>query len=143
MAVQTPAERLAANLLPIARIAGEDVRWTMDERRAHYGCPAVGVAVIADGELAWAEGYGLVEDGKPATVDADTMFSGASISKPYTAVLALQMVERGVFDLDADVNRYLKSWRVPENEFTRQAPVTLRWLLSHKAGTTLHGFGCY
>ena len=54
------------------------------------------------------------------------MFSGASISKPVTAMLALQMVERGIFDLDTDVNRYLKSWQVPTNEFTRQQPVTLR-----------------
>ena len=139
----SPAERLANNVLPIVRIAGENVRYTMDERRAHYACPAVGVAVIDGGELAWAAGYGVVEDGKPATIDENTMFSGASISKAYTAMLALQLVERGIWDLDADVNRYLKSWQIPENEFTRQSPVTLRWLLSHKAGTTIHGFGRY
>jgi len=138
---QTPAERLAQNLLPITRIVGEDIRWTMAERQAHYGCPAVGVAVIERGELVWSAGYGLVEDGKAQKVDADTMFSGASISKPVAAVLALQLVEQGAFDLDTDVNRYLKSWQIPENEFTQQAPVTLRWLLSHKAGTTIHGFG--
>ncbi len=138
-----PAERLANSLLPIVRIAGEDLRYTMDERRAHYGCPAVGVAVIDGGELAWSAGYGVFEADKPRAIDADTMFSGASISKPYAAVLALQLVERGVFDLDTNVNRYLKSWQLPENEFTRVSPVTLRWLLSHKAGTTIHGFGCY
>jgi CubicO group peptidase (beta-lactamase class C family) len=99
------------------------------------------VAVIENGELAWSAGYGVIEDGKPGRVQADTMFSGASISKPVTAMLALQMVERGVFDLDTDVNRYLKSWQVPTNEFTRQKPVTLRLLLSHRAGTTIHGFG--
>ncbi len=138
---QSPAERVAHNLLPVARIAGENLRWTMDERLAHYQCPGVGVAVIENGELAWSAGYGVIEDGKPARVDANTMFSGASISKPVTAMLALQMVERGIFDLDTDVNRYLKSWQVPLNEFTRQKPVTLRLLLSHRAGTTIHGFG--
>ncbi len=140
---QTPAQRLASNVLPIVRIAGEDLRYSMDERRAHYACPAVGVAVIEGGELAWSAGYGVVEDGHPATIGPDTMFSGASISKAYTAMLALQLVERGIWNLDANVNRYLKSWQIPENEFTRREPVTLRWLLSHKAGTTIHGFGRY
>jgi CubicO group peptidase (beta-lactamase class C family) len=140
---QSPAERLASNVLPIVRIKGENLRYTMDARRAHYGCPAVGVAVIEGGELAWAAGYGVVQDGFPATIDENTMFSGASISKTYAAMLALQLVGRGVWDLDTDVNRYLKSWQIPQNEFTRQSPVTLRWLLSHKAGTTIHGFGRY
>lgn len=143
MSERTPAERLADHLLPIIRIEGEDLCWTMDERRAHYRCPGVGVAVIDEGELAWSAGYGEIEEGKPEVVRADTMFSGASISKPVAAALALQFVESGVFDLDTDVNRYLKSWQVPHNEFTRQAPVTLRWLLCHKAGTTIHGFGRY
>ncbi|MEI9994327.1 MAG: serine hydrolase domain-containing protein [Rhizomicrobium sp.] len=139
----SPAARLARNLMPITRVAGENIRWTMDERLAAYECPAVGVAVMEDGEVAWSEGYGHIEAGKPARVQADTMFSGASISKPVTAMLALQLVDRGVFDLDVDVNRYLKSWQVPQNEFTRQQPVTLRLLLSHRAGTTIHGFGAF
>ncbi|HEX2591682.1 MAG TPA: serine hydrolase domain-containing protein [Rhizomicrobium sp.] len=139
----TPAERLATNVLPIVRIKGENLRYTMDERRAHYACPAVGVAVIDGGELAWAAGYGDYEENGDRKIDENTMFSGASISKTYTAMLALQLVERGVWNLDANVNRYLKSWQVPENEFTKQEPVTLRWLLSHKAGTTIHGFGRY
>jgi CubicO group peptidase (beta-lactamase class C family) len=128
-------------LAPPMRIAGEDVAWTLDERLAHYDCPAVSVAVIENGELAWARAFGVLEKGEPAPADADTRFSGASISKPVTAALALKFVERGVFDLDVDVNHYLKSWRLPENEHTADTPVTLRWLLSHQAGTTVHGFG--
>jgi len=133
------ARRLAENLLPIVHVAGEDRRLRMEQRLIDYGCAGVSVAVIEGGEIAWAAGYGSIEhDGNP--VDDQTMFSGASISKPVTATIAMQLVERGVFDLDIDVNRYIQGWRVPENEFTAQAPVTLRWLLSHKAGTTVHGF---
>jgi CubicO group peptidase (beta-lactamase class C family) len=128
-------------LAPPMTIVGEDIRWTMDERLAHYDCPAVSVAVIENGELAWSEAFGLLEKGHPAKANADTLFSGASISKPVAAAMALQFVERGVFDLHTNVNRYLKSWRLPENEHTRDTPVTLRWLLSHMAGTTGHGFG--
>lgn len=53
------------------------------------------------------------------------------------------MVERGELTLDDDVNAKLKSWKVPENEFTQKEKVTLRRLLSHTAGLTVHGFPGY
>ena len=134
-------EAVSTLLAPPMRIVGEDIRWTIDERLAHYECPAVSVAVIENGELAWAEAFGVLEKGHRTRANADSLFSGASISKPVAAAMALEFVGRGVFDLDTDVNRYLESWRVPENEHTRESPVTLRWLLSHMAGTTGHGFG--
>ncbi len=131
---------LAENLLPVVRVAGEDVRYTMHERLAAYGCPGVSVAVIEDGKLSWAAGYGVIEE-DDALVDADTIFAGASISKPVTAIIALRLVERGLLKLDGDVNEHLVSWKLPENEFTRSVPVTLRMLLGHRGGTTVHGFG--
>ena len=134
-------DALEKGLLPIVRIAGEDTRGRMDERLAHYGCPGVGVAVLEDGLLAWSGGFGDLERETKRPVQADTVFAGASISKPLTAALVMQQVERGALDLDLDVNRYLSAWRVPDNEFTRKQPVTLRHLLSHRAGTTVHGFG--
>lgn len=122
-------------------IVGDDTRWTVDERLAHHACPAVSVAVIEGGELAWAEAFGLLEVGGEQAATADTLFSGASISKPITATLALKYVDDGRIDLDQDINRYLSGWRLPSNAFTDRSPVTLRHLLSHMAGTTVHGFG--
>jgi CubicO group peptidase (beta-lactamase class C family) len=55
----------------------------------------------------------------------------------------LHMVDAGKLDLDANVNEYLKAWKLPENEFTKQSPVTMRKLLTHTAGTTVHGFPGY
>ncbi|HVN42983.1 MAG TPA: serine hydrolase domain-containing protein [Steroidobacteraceae bacterium] len=142
MPIKAPLEAVARNLLPIVRIQGEDARWTMAERLAHYGVPGVSVAVIEGGELAWAAGFGVRDQGGTVPVDADTMFMGASTSKPVTAFLVLQHVERGIVNLDVDINRYLKRWQVPENEFTRRFPVTLRTALSHSAGLTVNGWGC-
>jgi CubicO group peptidase (beta-lactamase class C family) len=65
------------------------------------------------------------------------------MSKPVTALAALKLVEQGVLDLDTDVNKQLKSWHVPENDFTREHAVDLRGLLSHTAGLTVHGFPGY
>jgi CubicO group peptidase (beta-lactamase class C family) len=52
----------------------------------------------------------------------------------------LRLVDKGTVSLDTNVNRYLRSWKLPENEFTKQEPVTLRRLATHTAGTTLAGF---
>jgi len=134
-------DALARNLLPIMRIAGEEARWTVAERLAHYGVPGVSVAVVEGGELAWAGGFGVREKGSTAPVDENTMFMGASTSKPVAAFLMLQHVERGLIDLDVDINRYLKRWKVPENEYTSRFPVTLRACLSHRAGLTVNGWG--
>jgi CubicO group peptidase (beta-lactamase class C family) len=55
----------------------------------------------------------------------------------------LHLVQTGKLSLDADVNQYLKSWKVPTNGFTEKTKITLRELLSHTAGVTVHGFPGY
>lgn len=105
--------------------------------------PGVGVAVIHGYRIEWAKGYGLADRESGTAVSADTLFQAASISKTLTALAALKLVERRTLDLNRDVNRQLKSWKVPTNQFTRQHAVDLRSLLSHTAGTTVHGFDGY
>jgi CubicO group peptidase (beta-lactamase class C family) len=84
----------------------------------------------------------VTEIGGPP-VTPDTLFQAGSISKPVSAMAALHLVESGKINLDTDVNQYLRSWKVPANSFTEQSKVTLRRLLSHTAGTTIHGFPGY
>ena len=137
-------ERLHAverNLLPIVSVAGRDVHWTMDERQAHYGCPAVSVAVMKDGVIDWVGAWGRRNIDDPTPADPDTVFLVASCSKPVTGVMVLQQVDRGVIDLDTDVNTYLRRYQVPHNEFTDAHPVTLRRILSHTAGLNINGWG--
>jgi CubicO group peptidase (beta-lactamase class C family) len=105
--------------------------------------PGVSVAVIHGYRIEWAKGYGLADRDSGTAVSADTLFQAASISKTLTALAALKLVERRVLDLNRDVNRQLKAWKVPTNQFTRQHAVDLRSLLSHTAGTTVHGFDGY
>jgi CubicO group peptidase (beta-lactamase class C family) len=71
------------------------------------------------------------------------LFQAGSVSKPVAALGALHLVEDGRLSLDDDVNQWLKQWKVPENEFTKDAKVTLRRILSHSAGLTVHGFPGY
>ena len=105
--------------------------------------PGLSVAVIDDFKLAWAKAYGVTEAGPSKPVTSTTLFQAGSISKPVAATCALYLVEHGKLSLDENVNQELKTWTVPENEFTATQKVTLRRLLSHSAGLTVHGFPGY
>src|SRR5436853_107558 len=61
----------------------------------------------------------------------------------FAALTAPHLVDDGKLALDEDVNARLRAWKVPENEFTRTEKVTLRRLLNHSAGFTVHGFPGY
>jgi CubicO group peptidase (beta-lactamase class C family) len=135
-------------LLLAASPADENLRrieaaWKPAEALANASVPGVSVAVVRDSKLAWAKGYGVKRAGGKDPIDANTMFQAASISKPVAAMAAMHMSQYGNFALDENVNAKLKSWKVPENAFTTDAKVTLRGLLSHSAGLTVHGFRGY
>jgi CubicO group peptidase (beta-lactamase class C family) len=102
--------------------------------------PGVSIAVIRNFDIHWAKGYGIADVQSGARVDADTMFQAASISKPVAAMAAMRAVQDGRFSLDTDINSILKSWKLPESEFTRGHPVTPRSLMSHTSGLG-DGFG--
>jgi CubicO group peptidase (beta-lactamase class C family) len=116
---------------------------TLFERMEHYNVPGVSIAVINSDVIEWAKGYGTIEVGSDKSVTPDTLFQSASIGKSITAVGTMHFVEKGYLCLDEDVNEKLISWKVPENFFTRHEKVTLRRLLSHSAGMTVHGFRGY
>ncbi|MFN0110487.1 MAG: serine hydrolase [Blastocatellia bacterium] len=140
------AERIASvesGLLAAVVIKDQTAAMTIADRMKHYKVPGVSVAVINDGKIEWAKGYGVTEVGGSIPVTADTMFQAASISKPVAAMGMLRLVEKGLLTLDEDVNAKLKSWKVPENDFTKEQKVTLRRLASHSAGLTVHGFRGY
>lgn len=120
-----------------------DATWTLEERLRHYGVPGIAFAIIEDGRVIATRTYGLADRSTGAKVTPDTLFQAASVSKPVTAFGAMRMVERGELALDRPVNEQLRRWKVPDNEFTASAPVTLAQLLSHTAGLTVHGFGGY
>ena len=136
--------RVIQGLRSNVQVSSRPVRtWSLIERMAQYKTPGVSVAVISDGRIAWARGFGVKEAGTNDSVTAETLFQAASVSKPVAATATMRLVAQGKLGLDTEVNRYLKSWRVPGNRFTETEKVTLRRLLSHTAGLTVHGFPGY
>ena len=101
------------------------------------------IAIVEDNKVMFEKGYGITDGESEKAVTPETLFQAASISKTLTALAVMILVERRILDLNTNVNTYLKSWHLPENEFTKDHPVTLKNILSHTAGVTISGFAGY
>lgn len=97
----------------------------------------VGVAlgVVVDGEIVYLKGFGYADEKSETKVDVETMFRWASISKPVTAIAAMQLVDQGKLDLDADIRTY-----VPEFP-DKGVKITARQLLCHQGGIVHYSNG--
>lgn len=145
--LSTVEGRIAAverQLQPAVRIRGRPVMpMQLADRMKTYRVQGVSIAVINDHQIEWARGYGLADAESRAPVNTVTLFQAGSISKPVAATAALVLVQTKKLDLERNLRRWQKSWKLKENEYTKGHPVTLRFLLSHTAGLTVHGFPGY
>ena len=106
----------------------EAVDKALGREMSKQGIPGLSVAVVTDNRLRWTAGYGFADLENFVPAKGATVYRLGSISKPITAVAAMQLVERGKLDLDAPVRRYVPSF--PEKPW----PVTTRQLLGHLGG---------
>ncbi|HKV78934.1 MAG TPA: serine hydrolase [Candidatus Sulfotelmatobacter sp.] len=132
IAVELPGDR-----------ADEPLRLSLPELMKTFNVPGLSIAVIENYKIVDARAYGVIAPGSSTPVTTKTLFQAGSISKPVAAAGALSLVEQGKLSLDENVNNKLTTWKVPENEFTQTEKVTLRRLMSHTAGLTVHGFPGY
>jgi len=140
------AQRIAAVeacLPPPVIVKGEPKACTtLTKRMEELHVPGVSVAVVHNGAIEWAKGYGVRQTGREA-VKTDTMFQAGSISKPVAGMGTLHLVQEAKLSLDADINSKLTTWKLPASTAVPGAVVTLRELLTHTAGLTVHGFPGY
>ena len=138
------ANLLKTGLAERIRIEGQEVDFqSLAQRQALYNVPGVSVAYMKNGQLAWTTQSGVKDLTTELVVDENTVFQAGSISKPAFAAVLMKYRQDNPIDLDNDVNNLLTSWQLPEHEWTGQEVVSLRRLLSHTAGTTVHGFPGY
>jgi CubicO group peptidase (beta-lactamase class C family) len=107
------------------------------------GITGLSLAIIDGGKIVREQGYGFTDKSGKTPVTSSTLFQAGSVSKPVAALGALHLVDKGLLALDEDVNTKLRTWKVPQNKFTDAHIVTLRLLLSHTSGMTVHGFPGY
>ena len=102
--------------------------------RKEHDIPGASIAVIENGRIAWARGFGLADLASGRPVTADTLFQAQSITKTLTALATVKLLAAEEIALDEPVNRYLTGWTIPENDFTKKVPVSFRMLLNHTGG---------
>jgi CubicO group peptidase (beta-lactamase class C family) len=128
---------------PVVVKGAPEQKMSLTERMTFYQVPAVSIAVINNGRIDWARAYGEADIDSHRRATVKTLFQAGSISKSLTAIGALRLVEQGKLSLDEDANRQLASWKIPQNDYTRSTAVTLRMLLNHSGGMTVHGYTGY
>jgi len=121
-------------------VVGAFVDGAVKPAMKEFHSPSGVVMVMKDGEIIFARGYGYIDVDKRIPVDPKTsLFRPGSISKLFTWVSVMQLVEQGKLDLDTDVNQYLKTFQI-EDTFPGQ-PITLRHALTHTPGFEDGGLG--
>ncbi|HEY2841973.1 MAG TPA: serine hydrolase domain-containing protein, partial [Pirellulales bacterium] len=93
--------------------------------------PAFSIALVEGERLVWAEGFGFQDAEKKIPATAETVYRVGSVSKLFTDIAVMQLVEQGKLDLDQPVQKVLPSF-TPKNSF--DVPITLRLLTSHRSG---------
>jgi serine beta-lactamase-like protein LACTB len=93
--------------------------------------PALSIAVVDDQHIIWAKGFGFADPKAKAPATADTVYRVGSVSKLFTDIAVMRLVEQGKLDLDAPVANYLPDFK-PENPFGK--PITLRQMMAHRSG---------
>jgi len=127
-------ERIEKNLVPVHYLKGLEHKKSIPQLMQEDNIAGVSIAFFDNGKISWQKTYGYSNLSDSIKVTPNTIFNGASLSKPVAALAALNLVEKGVLSLNDDVNKYLKGWKVPDNKFTEQEKVTLKRLIGHSAG---------
>ena len=109
----------------------EALRPFIQQQMAEKELPALSIAIIDDQQIVWAQGFGMADPKSKTPATADTVYRIGSVSKLFTDIAIMQLVERGELNLDAPVTDYLPGFH-PRNPFG--TPITLRQLMSHRSG---------
>ncbi len=126
-AVQAQAQALPAQL--------QDFDARVERVREQFDIPGIAVAIVKDGEVVLARGYGVREQGKPGAVDARTQFAIASNTKAFTAAALSMLADEGKLKLDDRVVDHLPSFRMSDPYVTGE--MRIRDLLAHRSGLSL------
>ena len=118
-----PPQKYAAVAAELERF----IKQEMEQKKL----PAISIALVDDQTIVWAKGFGLAKPQELKLATAETVYRVGSVSKLFTDIGIMQLVEKGQLDLDAPVTQYLPDFQ-PKNDSGKL--ITLRHLMSHRAG---------
>src|SRR4051794_3653553 len=122
--VAPPAAKSAAAVAELQKL--------VEEEAADKRLPAVSIALIDDQKVVWAAGFGFQDRDRKVPATAETVYRVGSVSKLFTDVAVMQLVEEGKIDIDAPVAKYIPEFKPVYKE--GEKPITLRMLMSHRSG---------
>lgn len=137
------SEEVIEQLATTSQVVPDSFDIKIDSLMKHYKLQGTSISFIKDGSLHSTRTYGDLQKGEVAKINEETMFSVGSVSKVVNALLILKLVAAGKLKLEEDINQYLVDWKVKDSKYTRDNPVTLKAILSHTAGFSVHGFADY
>ena len=130
----TPA--FAQDLMNGFQMEDQEIKVEPEVRMQNALVNGMCVAIIKDNMLDTVVCWGLADKGNGVPASLNTLFQAGGMTVPLTNIATLRAWEQGLIDLDTDVNQYLKSWKLPDNRFTKKDPVTIRDLLTKSRGFT-------
>ena len=139
---QSRKQQVESGMLPGVVFIGETRPVAVTARMAAHKVPALSVAVIRAGALDWTATWGVLQAGGSAA-DCSSLFQAGSIAKPVTVLAALRMEQQGLIAFDQNIERYLKSYRLPAGRQSDANPVTFDNLFAHTSGITPGGYRGY
>lgn len=127
----------AATPAPATAIAGLDdgtvtvIENLIEKHMEESQVPGYAMCIVKDGQVVYNKGFGVLEKGKDGLVTPQSLFGLRSVSKTFTAIALMQMVEQGKVDINAAVTEYLPYFKMADDRYDR---ITVRMLLSHTSG---------
>lgn len=106
----------------------------IQKRMCNFYVPGVSVSYFEEAKIKWNRCFGVNEKDTEQMINNKSIFHACSISKMITALCVLRLAQDGILDLHIEANSYLTSWKIPDNDFTKEKKITLLSLLSHQAG---------
>ncbi|MEM6805280.1 MAG: serine hydrolase domain-containing protein [Bacteroidota bacterium] len=128
-----------SSLISFAQLTPEDETFIQNFMEEHK-IPGISIAVVTEGEISYTKAFGVADSKKGTPLTTETLFQAASISKSVAASLYMRQVQAGKISLDASINDYLSSWKLPPYKNQADQVASVRQLLSHTGGTNMSGF---
>lgn len=101
------------------------------------------IAIVKDGEIQYKKAYGHRSEAEKKIINEESLFQAGTLSQALVAIAILKEVQEGTYELNTDINEYLRNWKVRKSSITENNPVSIFHLLSHNAGINIKQFDAY
>lgn len=111
----------------------EHITWLIRKEMSKNNVQGLSIALVDDQQVVWSEGFGFADRAAQTPASGDTVYRVGSVSKLFTCLAAMQLVEQGRLDLDKPLTSYIPDFSL-RSRFSNAKPITLRSIMTHHSG---------